>query len=364
MAAHDFEQGLAHPEVILTWSKRINHGPASPSRWLLRLGNVRTVAGIEKGDGAGQDWLAFAALLKTPNGQEPYALPIAKPAFAPPLHARPRRFSATEAEKLIRNPYAIYARKILALEPLAAFGFAPDASDRGTLFHEALHIWNRQNDRSEGALLTAGEKAFEALNTNAEARNFWWPHFRRVAAWLAEQEINFQQDTLSIKAESTARLDFKIDGDDYILTARADRIDILDNGAVRLIDYKTGGLPSVDQVRTGLSPQMTLEAALILEGAFAPLSPQSIAEALYIQIGRGSSSMKIRSAAGDKEADINELARQHLARFKTLLQIYRDKDVPYLPRLIPNKDDSETDYDHLSRYLEWELSSQKATVGI
>ena len=363
MAAHDFEQGLAHGDVILTWSKRVNHAPASPSRWLLRLANVRSAAGIELNAKPGNDWLALAALLKTPNGAEPLSEPISKPTFAPPRASRPRRFSATEVEKLIRNPYAIYARKILALEPLAAFGFAPDASDRGTLFHQALHMWNKQNDRSEKALLAAGEKAFVALNFNAEARNFWWPHFRRVAVWLVEEERDLEKNLSSIKTETTGRLEFKIDGDDYVLTARADRIDVLQNGVVRLIDYKTGSLPSVDQVQTGLSPQMTLESALLLQGAFAPLSPKSIAQALYIQIGRSRSSMKLRAAAGDKVVNFDELAKQHLARFKALLHIYRGEDVAYLPRLIPNKDDSEADFDHLSRYLEWELSTQNSKAG-
>ena len=363
MAAHDFEQGLAYPKVILTWSKRIDHAPASPSRWLLRLANVRGAAGIEPNAKPGTDWIALAALLKTPNGAEPLSEPILKPAFPPPLASRPRRFSATEVEKLIRNPYAIYARKILALEPLAAFGFAPDASDRGTLFHQALHMWNKQIDRSEKALLAAGEEAFVALNFNAEARNFWWPHFRRVAVWLAERERDLEKDLSSIKTETTGRLEFKIDGDDYVLTARADRIDVMQNGAVRLIDYKTGGLPSVDQVQTGLSPQMTLESALLLQGAFAPLSPRSIAQAFYIQIGRSRSSMKLRPAAGDKGLELDELAKQHLARFKTLLHIYRGEDVAYLPRAIPNKDDSEADFDHLSRYLEWDLSPQNSKAG-
>ncbi len=357
-AAHDFEQGLAHPNVILTWAKRIDHAPASRSRWLLRLANVRVATGIELDDKRGDEWLALAALLKAPNGAEPLGEPISKPAFAPPLVSRPRRFSATEVEKLIRNPYAIYARKILALEPLAAFGFEADASDRGTLFHKALDMWNKHTDRSEKALVAAGEQAFAPLSTNTEARNFWWPHFRRVAAWLAHQEKNFEKDLSSINTESTGRLAFEINGDDYVLTARADRIDIMQNGTVRLIDYKTGSPPTIKEVQTGLSPQLTLESALLLHGAFAPLSPKSIAEALYIQIGGSRIGMKIRSAAGDM--NIGELANAHLARFKILLGVYSSKDVPYLPRLIANKDDSEVDFDHLSRYLEWQLSSQRS----
>ncbi|MEP6826764.1 MAG: PD-(D/E)XK nuclease family protein, partial [Aestuariivirga sp.] len=214
MEAHDFEQGLAQPEVIVTWSKRLNHAPAGPSRWLLRLANVRAAAGIIPDGRKSDEWLALAAQLKTPNGSESFSVPISKPNFAPPLIARPRRFSATEVEKLIRNPYAIYARKVLALEPLPEFGFDPDASDRGTLFHKALQNWNMQSDRSEAALLAAGEKAFATLSGNAEARNFWWPHFRRVVPWLAERETEFADGLLSIKAESSGRHTFQIEGDD------------------------------------------------------------------------------------------------------------------------------------------------------
>ncbi|MEP6828560.1 MAG: PD-(D/E)XK nuclease family protein, partial [Aestuariivirga sp.] len=149
----------------------------------------------------------------------------------------------------------------------------------------------------------------------------------------------------------------QIDGDDYILTAVADRIDILANSAVRLIDYKTGGLPGADEVKSGKSPQMTLESALLLEGAFAPLSPKAISEALYIQIGRNRSSMNVKAAGGTKIVDFNALAREHLANFKALLQIYRANEIAYLPRLMPKLEDEEMDYDHLSRFLEWQLSS-------
>ena len=363
MEAHDFEQGLAQPEVIVTWSKRLNHAPAGPSRWLLRLANVRAAAGIKLDTQKANAWLALAAQLKSQNGKEPFSAPVSKPNFAPPLAARPRKFSATEVEQLIRNPYAIYARKVLALEPLPDFGFDADASDRGTLFHEALQIWNMQLDRSEAALLAAGEKAFAGLITNAEARNFWWPHFKRVAPWLVEQEEKFAQDLLGIKAESSGRHEFKIDGDDYVLTARADRIDILEGGSVRLIDYKTGSLPGAGEVARGLNPQMTLQSALLLEGGFKPLSPKSIAEALYIKIGRRRSSMKVQSAGGEIIADMDSTSREHLTHFKTLLQIYRGQGMPYLPRNIPKKDEDEMDYDHLSRYLEWQLADQKSKAG-
>ncbi len=364
MAAHDFEQGLAQPKVIVTWSKRLNHAPASPSRWLLRLNTVLAAAGITPDEGKAQEWLRLTAALQTPNGQEPFQEPRGKPLFAPPLDARPRRYSATDIEKLIRNPYAIYARKVLALEPLPNFGSSVDASDRGTLFHLALQNWNMQVDRSAHALLAEGKKVFAKLLGSAEVQNFWWPHFRRIATWLAEEERGkLSPGLVKIHTEQSGKLKFAIDDVPHVLTGRADRIDVLEGGALRLIDYKSGAVPSAPQVKSGLSPQMTVQTALLLEGAFAELHPKAVAEALYIQIGRNRSSQKIQRAGGVFGDDLQTLAHEHLARFKELLREYRSTDATYLPRAVIEKDEDEADYDHLSRYLEWQLSQQKPKAG-
>ena len=42
----------------------------------------------------------------------------ARPQPKPPLRLRPQHFSVTEIETLRRDPYAIYARRILSLMPL------------------------------------------------------------------------------------------------------------------------------------------------------------------------------------------------------------------------------------------------------
>ena len=52
----------------------------------------------------------------------------------------------------------------------------------------------------------------------------------------------------------------------FKLTVRADRIELLKDGRYAVLDYKTGAPPSDKQVLTGLSPQLTLEAAIMRAG--------------------------------------------------------------------------------------------------
>ncbi len=51
---------------------------------------------------------------------------------------QPLRLSVTEIEKLYRDPYAIYARHILGLQPLEPLAVALGVSDRGSLLHDIV----------------------------------------------------------------------------------------------------------------------------------------------------------------------------------------------------------------------------------
>ena len=350
MAAHDFEQGLCSPQVYLTWSKRLNHAPQSPSRWLLRLKAVLLTSGVAAPESA--HWLALAQTLDRADA----APPMQKPNFAPPIVSRPTRFSVTDVEKLIRNPYAIYARKILRLEPLPDFAEAPHEGLRGSLFHDAIGKWNAEQSPSLESLLAEGEKILATLGA-AQERHFWAPHFKRLAGFLWAEQVELRNHLIKTFAELNGKYKFKVDGVEYTLTARADRIDILNNNSARIIDYKTGEVPSIDQVKAKFSPQLTLEAAMLLDGAF-DFKPQSVTELLYFKIGGGRKGLEKKSAVRDGADEIAKLGAQHMAGFKKLLSIYRDAAQSYLPRVSVEMDDADQDYDHLSRYLEWQLAEQ------
>ena len=158
-----------------------------------------------------------------------------------------------------------------------------------------------------------------------------------------------------IIVESHGELVFPLShGAPFKLTARADRIDRLRDGGARLIDYKSGAPPSKKQVTIGLAPQLTLEAAILMQGGFADLGPMVPEAAVYLKLG-GPDGGEARAAA-EKDADIVELAARHFADLKDLLNQFVDPETPYLSRPMPQFASRFADYDHLARVKEWSLA--------
>lgn len=133
LSAHDVTQALIAPRVIVTRAERIGSTPTVASRWLLRL---RAVAGETAWAGAGQRGSRFLDLARNLDRPADPPRPVSPPRPKPPIEARPTEFSVTEIETLIRDPYAIYARRILGLRPLDALAADPGGSERGTMVHE------------------------------------------------------------------------------------------------------------------------------------------------------------------------------------------------------------------------------------
>src|SRR5258706_5857419 len=57
------------------------------------------------------------------------------------------------------------------------------------------------------------------------------------------------------------------------------------DGTFAILDYKTGQPPTGKQVRMGLSPQLTLEAAILREGCFEGIpAGASVIELVYVRL--------------------------------------------------------------------------------
>ena len=70
----------------------------------------------------------------------------------------------------------------------------------------------------------------------------------------------------------------------FTLSGRVDRIEFLADDAAAIIDYKTGRTPSLKQVETLLSPQLPLEGAMLIRGAFPDIRAKHIAEFVHVQL--------------------------------------------------------------------------------
>ena len=72
----------------------------------------------------------------------------------------------------------------------------------------------------------------------------------------------------ALHAEIRGELKFPVGQREFTLSAIADRIEQRQDGSYAILDYKTGAARTEKQVRTGLAPQLTLEAAILRAGRF------------------------------------------------------------------------------------------------
>ena len=237
-----------------------------------------------------EPWQAWAARLDQADNVRP--TPHGKPQPRPPVDARPKRISVSRVETLIRDPYAIYADAVLKLRPLPNIAAAPDAALRGTLFHKAIGDFFTLYPKvlPEDAVekfIALGEEIFRPFRNDPEIMGFWWTRFQRLARWIVENEVSLRSDVAEVIAEVKGSLPLKIGEADFTLSGRADRIDIFSDGRARIVDFKTGAIPSVKKIEEGFSPQLTLEAAMLELGAFEHVGKHETSDLTYIRITGG-----------------------------------------------------------------------------
>lgn len=358
-AAHDFWMASGMMEIVLTRSLRAGDAPAVASRWLQRL---MTYVGEDRATemrARGEIFVHWARRLDT----LPKADDIARPKPKPPVVSRPNRFSVTEIETLRRDPYALYARRILGLRPLDPVIRDPGAAERGSLFHDILHEFIRSGadplgPDAEERLLEAGRTLFAKAALPPDVEAVWWPRF----AALAQSVVDWERDDrppgithrlTEANAEMTA-----IGTTGATLHGRADRIDLLAGGFADILDYKTGSYPSKGQAHTLLSPQLALEAALLARGAFADAGTPIPRELAYVRL-RPNGEVKEESILEHRKNRVTAeaMADDAWRRLELLIAHYATESNGYISRALPFREgDTEGDYDHLARVLEWSAS--------
>jgi ATP-dependent helicase/nuclease subunit B len=358
-AAHDFWMASGTPEIVLTRAVRSGGAPAVASRWLQRLLTYVGEEPSRRMRARGETLIHWARQLDSIDPVQP----IVRPRPTPAVVTRPNRFSVTEIETLRRDPYALYARRILHLNPLEPVIRDPGAAERGTLFHDILHDFIRSgaDPRGDGAverLLEAGRRQFEAAALPADVEAVWWPRFAALAESIVEWERSDRPATIERRLTEAEAARIGIGTTGATLHGRADRIDLLPNGEADILDYKTGSYPSRGQAFTLLSPQLALEAALLARGAFADAGSPAPRELAYVRL-RPNGEVIEESVLkhGKKETSAAALADDAWRRLELLVAHYAIESNGYASRAVPFREgDTEGDYDHLARVLEWSAS--------
>jgi ATP-dependent helicase/nuclease subunit B len=363
LSAHDFAQAACAPEVILLHAERRGGSPAVASRWLWRLQTLVKGAGL---DLPGRpEVIAWARVLDAPLVEPPLSLRTAvRPAPTPPVEVRPRQLAVTAVERWVRDPYAIYARYILGLRPLERPDEPVEARARGTAIHNAFERFSldypgdlpadaedRFMERLVDALLAAGVSAPRMAREGALAAN--------LAPWVIDFERR-RRPGARLLVEAEGRMTFPAPVGGFTLTAKADRIEA--RGAVAdILDFKTGQAPSAKQVASGVSPQLTLTAAILAAGGFEALGRLTPRELLYVRVNGGRVPGREEPRGGD---DSPVLAAEALAGLKRRVAHFDHPATPYrswaMPQFIGR---FVGDYDHLARLWEWHVMGEAGGEG-
>ena len=361
LSAHDFTQLLGTDDVILSHAAKAGGAPAVASRFLHRL---EAVAGEEPwaaAKAAGAKYVRYAEALDQPIA----VTPVAQPAPKPPRALRPLRMSVTEIEDWLRDPYTIFAKRILKLTPLDPVDMPLTAADRGSAIHAALGDFTRAfaaalPDDIEAALRTFGQHRFAALMERPEARALWWPRFLRIAGWFAGWESERRLNVARIDAETRGEIAIPLDGGrQFVLSARADRIEHRSDRTFALLDYKTGYPPTGKQVRMGLAPQLTLEAAILKNGGFDGIpAGASVSELVYVRLSGNSppgeeKTLELKINRGEQVQYPDDAADEALRKLGDLIRKFDNGAQSYTSLNLSMWANRYGKYDDLARIKEW-----------
>jgi ATP-dependent helicase/nuclease subunit B len=367
--AHDFEMANGTRKLIYSRSARQGSAPTVPSRWLQRLKALLGPEIIKDMRERGDRFRDWAGAIDTGEKQTL----ARRPEPRPPADMQPVRYSFSEVSRLRRDPYSIYARRILRLDPVDPFNADPGAAERGTLYHAIIDAFTKSGakagtDEAERVMEALIAEHFDREELPPHIDAVWRPRFREVAHAFLKWEAGRQTEIGRTVTEVGAAMQYAPAG--ITITGIADRIDIKGPGHADINDYKTGSNPSPSQARALLDPQLALEAAALRAGAFKDVEPLTAENLLYVRLRPGdrfdvqqvNNELSARDPAKAKSAD--QLADEALHQLGNFVSVLRTGERGFVSRLLPfSQNDYGGEYDHLARVAEWSTADGQGEDG-
>jgi ATP-dependent helicase/nuclease subunit B len=352
-SAHDFTMFAGTADLVLTRARRAGADPTIASRLWQRL---RAVIGKARHDALlaeGAAYLAAAAMidrhgqLKPEKAQDPIGRPNPKPAVL----LRPQSFSITELTKLVMDPYAVFADRVLGLQPLEAIGIGFDARLYGTLLHKAVADATERKDlESAEALAAAVTRSVAKGLAGQDIAPFDQLDFegrlKAAADWFAAFEVGQRAAGFKSHVEKGARLPISLpDGSVLTISGRIDRIDQGTDG-LSVFDFKSGTPPGRDRVLNGEDPQLIVSARMALDGVVQGIGKGAGLDQLgYIRLGRDPELKVIKA-----NQDAIDLVWERLIGY---LRAFSYPGFGYTSRRRTTASRFAGDFDHLARVREW-----------
>lgn len=358
LAAHDLAGAMGAPEVVLTRALRDADGPTIPSRFLSRVGALLGEEELDacRNNQAGQ-WAA--ALDREVERAPDYPRP--RPDPDEDLRRVPIR--VTSLDRLLGDPYQFYAQSILALRVLDPLDgdVTQDPAWKGTRAHRMIEEWHRRTEAEpELSIADVAREVLERENAHPMLRGLWLPRLLEGLNWI-ERTVRDQCGRTVVGVE----LDGAMEVDGVKIYGRADRIDRRSDGALVIIDYKTGSPPSAKQAEKGFALQLGLLGLIARDGSFNDKSGAMISGDAsrfeYWSLAKkggdfGYFDEPYVSSENNKRSglELSEFLPEHEKFLNQAISQFIKGRKPFTAKLNPDYP-GYADYDQLMRLEEWQI---------
>ncbi|AEG48423.1 double-strand break repair protein AddB [Sphingobium chlorophenolicum L-1] len=346
LAAHDFASALGAPQILITRARRGSGGPAVASRFWLRLKAM-----------AGPQWKSadrHAALAQAIDHAAEHR-PASRPAPVPPLSVRPKVIPVTDVDRLKADPYAFYAKRILRLARLDPVDADAGPAWRGTAVHEILQQWAEAGSSDLTDLEARARAMFDRPDVHPLLKALWQPRLIEAIRWIAAEvasDLAAGRKILSVEIEGRA------DIAGVTLTGKADRIDLLPDGKLGIVDYKTGKPPSARQVKAGYALQLGLLGLIAEHDGFPGTHAAPVAGGFeYWSLAKKGDAFGYRESPVDSMGKRDKIitadfTSQVYAQFEDMVAAWLTGSAPFDAQVNPEVANY-GDYDQLMRLEEW-----------
>ena len=349
LQGHDFLMLASHACVYLTRAERMQQAIATPSRWWQRL--MLFHAGDTLPEQHQQIAAQYRGWARAMDEAQDY-VPSLPPKPMPPIEARPRSLRATQMEELLFNPYAVYARSVLELEPLDGIDLDLDASLLGTMMHALLEqVGNAEADAPDDVILRLIDDTLQRHTQSGRVQILWRERLLRGLQFFLTEHRRRLPLLESCKSEVTLGFAMTVAGGHVIFRGRADRVEKHRNGMRQVIDFKTGGSGLTEKkMMTGEAPQLPLYHMAMVQEQHGESFVAHLGEAAfaYWVMPHGADSGEIIETPVLSQ----EEAALILERYQTVVQhaLFTDAAMLYAPI---HRSDGRYSYSALARAAEW-----------
>lgn len=353
-AAHDFVQAASAPTVLFSRSARRGGSPAAPSRWMVRFENLLAHRKMLADIDSTQKLRGWGDHLHRPKAIECATPPSPNPSLA----LRPKRYTVSDFEQLLRDPYSIFAKKILGLRAWDPLAMEPTVADRGSFFHLCAENFAQKYPSGlpqdlESKIKEIIEETFVSSRFERRIWSDWIKSRENFAEFLAAFEDEVRHGGSIVGTELSGAFALNVGDVGVEIHGKADRIDRLPDGSVSIVDFKSSEKTPTNAQQKNFSPQLFLLAMMIEKGRMEGVSGKKCGHIAFLNFRPPKGDSVFDGKSSLEGSDLVEALLDAERLVEGVLQAYLKDGHPYLSQPRPEFCNEYGRYDHLARRAEW-----------